>query len=474
MTPFQEITERFLLPRELYGNPFIVHPLQVQAVNDAALWSTVGLFLDTGTGKTLVESLLSLFRIMQGAETSIIIMPPGLIRQWAVWLSRITRADGSPLRVTEYVGTPKVRQSLPLNVDFVLVGSQIFKIDYERFAKHFSGRVYHVGVDEATMVSNIETDTHEKVYEFSLGMTPHLLTGTPVSNPLDAYGLLKFTNPGCYRSFRHFQNMHVEEVDFWGKPAKFCNLDMLKENLATNSVRILFEDMYPDAEQPLFVPLPYDLDPAHLRLYRRLADEELLELESGGKIDATSASKLTHALGQIVANYGFFAEDPRKVSKTVDMLDERLREIFPGKLVVFANYRMTIKLLLERFSRQGAVAINGDASAKQKDAAVQRFINDPDCRMVVIHPKSGGFGLDGLQHVSHHMAFVEPVRDPRTFHQCVARLKRTGQRRRVVVTLLSAVGTLQMRAVRDLVRNDTIASQVIHTASDLRAAIFGN
>jgi SNF2 family DNA or RNA helicase len=473
MTPFETVLQHFTLPAELYGNPFVVHPLQIEAMNVLADNPEAGVYLDVGTGKTLVETLLSLYRMVHGAETTVLIMPPLLLKQWRIWLGRISRKGGSPLKVCTYAGTPSERAKLDFNVDFVLVGIQIFKRDYDRFSSHFLGRNFHVGVDEATMLANPNSDNHQKVHEFVAGMSVDLLTGTPANNPMDAYGLIKFVSPGVYRSRRHFENIHVEDRDFFGNPTKYQNLDVLKENLERNSYRILFEEMYPDTETPLFVPQPYDLEPAHLKLYRRLAEEQLLALPDGGKIDATQANRLTHALGQIVVNWGYFAGDPKLVSNAIGMIEERLDELGSGKLVVFANYKMSVALIQETFRKVKCVAINGEVSPKEKAAAIASFTEDKGCRLIVINPKSGGMGLDGLQHVSNHCMFVEPVAQPRDFHQCVARLKRTGQTKRVVVDLPTAEGTLQVRTFKNLLENDTTVNKVVHNATDLRTVLFG-
>lgn len=50
-------------------------------------------------------------------------------------------------------------------------------------------------------------------------------------------------------------------------------------------------------------------DIKHLKLYRKLAEEELLKLPDGGKIDATQATKLVHALGQITQLGRMIIED---------------------------------------------------------------------------------------------------------------------------------------------------------------------
>ena len=471
MTPFETFQQHYSLPATINGSPLVVHPLQIEAINTLAPLANSGCFLDTGTGKTLVETVVALYRkATLHLDTVVIIMPPLLLKQWGVWLRKITPA----LSITEYRGTPREREAMSLNVDVVLVGIQIFKKEHDRFVRDLGSKRYMVAVDEANMLSNINSDNHQKVMDFAIGQPQDLLTGTPATNPMDAYGILKFTAPGTYRSQRHFINTHVEEVDFYDKPTKFQNLDLLRENLKINSHRILFEDMYPDAATPLFVPVEYDLEPAHARLYRKLAEEELLALPDGGKIDATVANNLIHALGQIVVNWGHFTGNPKDISNAIHMIQGRLDELGDGKLVVFGQYRMSIALITDYFKGVKARAINGDVTPKAKERAVTDFVNDPACRLLVVHPKSGGVGLDGLQHVCHHMMFIEPVRSHRDFHQAVARLKRTGQKKKVVVSLPTATGTTQVQAFRALLKNDETVGSIIRNARDLRSAIFGD
>jgi hypothetical protein len=427
-------------------------------------------FVTGNCGKTFCATATGLFHKIVYGHQVIVIMPPILIRQWGRWLAEITPA----VTVTEYRGTPAQRAKLDLDVDFVLVGIQIFKRDYERFVSHFQGKPYTTIIDEATIVGNIGSDNHQKTYEFSLAHPQIVLTGTPLNSVMDVYGLMKFSAPGQYKNLKQFTNLHVEEVDFYKKPVKFQNLDLLADNLMVNSKRILFEDMYPDSEQPLFVPVYYDLDPDHYKLYRKLAEEEILKLPDGGKIDATTANKLIHALGQIIINFPHFSGDPKSVSSTVEMIDQKLQELGDKKLVVFANYRLSVAHLKERLSKYNAVTINSEVTEKQKEKNLQQFMNDPECRVIVIQFVSGGKGLDGLQRVSHHCFFAEPCQQSRDFAQCVGRLKRLGQKHRVMVMLGIANNTTQVRGFKNLLNNDGLVNQVIRNAYELRQVIFGD
>lgn len=464
MTPFEKVLQHYTFP------PYIVpKPLQIETINELAPLPNSGEWLDMGTGKTFCSTACSLFHKIEYGHQTIVVMPPVLVPQWAKWLRSITPA----LRVTEYVGTPTQRAKLSLDADFVLVGVQIFKRDIERFTRHFAGRPKTVTVDEATIICNIGSANHQTVYDFSIGNHQILLSGTPANNPMDAYGLIKFTAPGTYRNKKQFENIHVESRDFYDRPNKFKELDLLYANLARNSKRILYEDMYKDIEQPLYSPIDYDLDPAHYKLYRRLAEEELLKLPDGGKIDGTTANKLRHALGQIVVNWEHFSGVSGNVSNAIHLVEEKLEELGTGKLVVFADYKLTVRACMKHLKKYGVVSVNSEVSNTEKQDNIARFINDPKCRVIVIQFKSGGYGLDGLQHVCNHMLFLEPCLQPRDFHQCVARLKRTGQTKRVMVMMAIARGTTQPRGFKILLENDTLVNQVIRTAGELREMIYG-
>lgn len=465
MTPFETVLQYYKFPDRI-----VPKPLQIEAINYHCEHNNTGGFHEMATGKTFIATAVALYRKITEGGTIVIIMPPVLLRQWGRWLAEITPA----LTVTEYRGTQAQRAALDLDVDFVLVGVQIFKKEFKRFTDHFYGKPYMTIVDEAApMLGNIESDQHKKVYEFSVMRPVMPMTGTPMNTPMDAYGILKFSAPGTYRNINHFHNEHVESVDWFKKPTKFMNLDRLRANMTINSRRILFRDLYPNMGKPLYDPTYYDLAPAHYKLYRKLAEEELLKLPDGGKVDGTSANRLLHALGQIVCNWGHFSGVPSDVAASIEMIEQKLSELGDRKLLVFAHYKMTVAFLKDRLKKYGVVTINSEVSDKKKDANLRKFINEPSCRVMVAQFISAGMGLDGMQYCCNTVFIAEPCQQPRVFHQAVARLDRPGQTERVHVMMGIANGTTQVRAFRTLLENDNLVNQVIRNAIDLRHAIYG-
>lgn len=474
MTPWELVLQHYRFPSEINGRPFNPLPLQIQVINERAPDPNAGFWLDMATGKTFVATACVLYHRIMWGNTAVVIMPPLLVVQWVRWLSLVTDLKtGKPLTTTAYKGTPAQRAKLDLDADFVCAGVQIFKKDNRRFTEFFQNRPYSLIIDEATLAANVGSDNHDLLFTFSLAHPVLALTGTPANKPGDAYGLMKFSAPGTYRNKKQFENLHVAERDFFGNPAKWRDLDKLHQNLLINSSRVLYQDMYPASETPHFIPLEYDLEPTHHKLYCRLAEDEILKLPDGGKVDGTTAQRLRHALGQIIINYGHFSGDASDVSAGIEMIEETLSELGNGKLVVFADYRMTVRQIVTRFASVGAVAINSEVSETQKQKNLDKFKSDPGCRLIVIQFISGGKGLDGLQHVSNTCMFIEPCQQPRDFHQAYKRLDRPGQTQRVRVLLPIARGTLQVRAFHNLLYNDGVVNQVVRNVVDLRKEIFG-
>jgi hypothetical protein len=299
-----------------------------------------------------------------------------------------------------------------------------------------------------------------------------LATGTPISTPEDAYTYMKFTNPKAYRSKRQFEQLHVLERDDYETVTRWGELELLKKNFLVNWT------MYgtageTDAGKVNFIPIVYDLDPAHLRLYNKLVEEQILLMDDGRIIDAVTASALYHRCQQIVCNWGVFADDDRKVAAGFDLVEAVLDEIGDEKLMVVANYRMTNNTLVANLQKYGVACIMGGLTDKQRNAAVDKFVQDKNCRVLVIQPEAGGVGLDGLQHVCCEGLFLECPTIPRQFEQAYARLAREGQKRQVNWRIAVANQTIQVRLHRRLLDKDDTITQVTGGVKSLREAIHG-
>lgn len=462
MTPYELVREHYRLPFELY-------PFQVEAVNMLAPRDRSGLWLDMGTGKTIVSIVMALYKMCMGQVTQcVVLMPPILLKNW----SRTLDSIGGTTH-TVYRGTPKQRAEMHLTKMFTLMSYQIFCKDNERLVREFWNLHSLLICDESTMAKNVATITYKKVRDWSLNSNLMLLSGSPLSSPADGYAPIKLIAPMVYRNLSQYECIHIKSRDHFNNPTEWQNLDLLNSNLLTNAVRVLKTDVIKDLPPVTYSPMFYELDQAHAKTYERLCAEQILKFSNGEKLDLTNASALFHALQQIPLNREVYTQNEGILSTGVELIEETLAELGSGKLVVFTAYRATNRMLLKKLDKYNVVAVYGEVSAAQQEVAIDRFIDDPACRVILLQLKSGGFGIDRLQSVCSDVLFAEMPLVPAHFHQAVARVWRAGQSSPVNVRVSIAENTIQVRLWDVLQDKDSLVNLCIRGLEDLRDALAG-
>jgi hypothetical protein len=331
-------------------------------------------------------------------------------------------------------------------------------------------------VHNCQVLKNVSSQIYRKVSQFSAGRKLLLATGTELNNPGDAYSYIKLKTPSIYRSSAHFNNIHVAEVDFFGKTTKWQELGVLKTNLYLQSAKRTKEDVHKALPKATYMPIEYELAPAHKKLYDKLVDEMLLELPSGGLIDATTAVGLYTKSQQIIVNWSAFAGETGLRPAIFDVIDLVCEEIDLGKpgaskLILWTWFKKTTEAVLtyvnEKHPNSAVAAYSGADSIK----SVARFLDDPACTVLVAQPGSAGAGLNP-QSTTWECLFIEAPTRSIAFKQAAGRIDRQGQKYNPTIRVAIASGTVQQRMFKNLLSNDAEV-MLIQNEKDLRAAIYG-
>lgn len=441
--------------------------------------------LEVGCGKTVVSTVVSL---MLDYRLTVVTVLPILIPGWVEWLQQVS-SD-----VLKYKGTPKERAAMNMaEARWIVCSHAIFRDDFDKISKAVNKacmaravsvdtrvhreRENEVIVDEAHSLKNPKSILFKKVVTMTAGdVGCQLLTGTPVSKPLDAYSYIKLKSPELYRSYAHFEAVHVAERDFFKKPIKYSNLDMLRDNLDQRSVSGTKEDMLGYTLVPQTPNCHYDLDLEHYRLYKKLVDEQLLSFDDGSVIDASSVQKLRQALQQVIVNWDYFSNDPTKRSAIFDMVDLTIEEIevtdkSKSKLIIWTSYKRSSKRLLDYCNGLGikTVAAYSDADS---DRSAELFMKDDNTRILVANPQSAGAGLNP-QYVCSEALFPEISTVPIYARQAFGRINRMGQKRTPRLKLAVARGTVQEGLYNDLLANDDLVSYIEPSKQSIREMLLG-
>jgi hypothetical protein len=448
---------------------FTLSPLQVEDVNEFSQLNVSGNFYAVGGGKTVVSTAVSL---MRGHDFTIVAVPPILITPWVRWLNKVSS------KVVTYRGNPKERREIEISgARWVVVSHSLYRIDYARLKLEFRRRNHaEVILDEAHALKNIESKLFGNIQAMTLGESLQMLTGTPISKPLDAYAYITLKTPELYRSYGQFENMYVAEKDFFKKPIAYQHLNLMARDFALQTITRSKLQLHGYNNPPNFPDCTYELSNEHSDLYEKLVDEQMLKFDNGEKIDASTATRLHHALQQIVANFEHFSNDPKKRSTTFDLLDltieqTRCNELDASKLIVWTNYKMTSGRVTEYLLNKGyrAVAAYGGSNAEK---SVEAFMHDPNTRILVAQYQSAGAGLNP-QEVCWESLFFELTTVPIYMRQALGRIDRMGQKNIPTQRIGVALGTIQERLLEHLLRNDDCAVQVEVTKESLRKSLLG-
>lgn len=450
--------------------PFKPVHLQLSDAMEAYYGDRFALFYQVGGGKTVVSTLVSL--LWEEAHT-LVVCPPILLPQWEAWLHSIKETDTSI-----YAG-PKRTVSM-LDHRWVIVSHAIFRDSFVDIQKFYKSKVANLIVDEAQALKNARSILFKKVgYFIAPDRRILLLTATPTSKPQDTFSYMKIKTPQVYRSFGQWKNTHVETEDIFGTYTAYKNLDLLAENFSIKSVTRDKKELFGDTLEPIYQPMVYDLSLRHLKLYYKLAEEQLLLLPGGDKIDATSSQRLRHALQQIVLNFAKFSGKPADRASGFDLLDEIVDQVNPmkvsnSKLCVWTYYKSSSALVIKHLQdRFGATAVVGAYSEVNSAKSVKAIMENNQCRIMVAQPSSVGVGLN-LQHVCSEMLFMEQSTTPMMTKQAVGRVDRPSQKIRPTIRFAQAKGTIQIKLFQDLLNNDDLVQRVERTRKSLRDEIFGN
>lgn len=306
-----------------------------------------------------------------------------------------------------------------------------------------------------------------------------LMTGTPLTTPMDVYGYCRLTNPNAYRSKGVFEMMHVAKRDNFENVVEWLNEDKLQDEFLFNSARVFRREIDENLPEVTYEPIPYELDAEHYKAYQDLAKTALLEINKQEKIDATTIQKLNNMLQQIIVGYEtYFEDETQRVNAhnkvaAFTLLDEVMESLGDRKLIVFAYFQRAIESLQRYGEKYQSVAIYGGMTDKKRQQSLDQFINNPDCRLLIGQPISMGSGLDSLKNVCSDILFLELPMVAKDFTQAVGRIDRNGQKKHCHVRVACAVDTLQVRRQKNLLDKDVEANKIQLTHKDLKDWVFG-
>jgi SNF2 family DNA or RNA helicase len=115
------------------------------------------------------------------------------------------------------------------------------------------------------------------------------------------------------------------------------------------------------------------------------------------------------------------------------------------KALVFSQFTSLLRIVRDRLDAEGCAYEYLDGATRDRRKPVERFQNDPDCRLFLISLKAGGLGLNLT--AAEYVFLLDPWWNPAVEAQAVDRAHRIGQSRPVFAYRLLARDTVEEKVL---------------------------
>ena len=434
-----------------------------------------GIAFAVGAGRAVIADDMGLGKTIQGigvaemlareADISnvLVVCPVSLKSQWQSEIRRFTDRDCRLI-----LGSAEERASQYENASFFTI------CNYEQVLRDVTP-IENVQwdliiLDEGQRIKNWETKT-SRVIKSLKSPFALVLAGTPIENRLDElYSIMEFIDDRRLGpAFRFFNTYRV--VDEKGKLLGYKNIDDLRQRLEPVLIRRsragVMKELPPrTSEIRKIMPTQEqsDIDKSNRRIIQSIISKKYIT-----EMDMLRLQKAM-LICRMAANSTFLVDkQPPGYSSKLQEIDNMLEQLSREanrKIIMFSEWTTMLNLIEPLLVKHDMdfVRLDGSVPQKKRQALVQRFQNDPACRLFLT-TNAGSTGLN-LQ-AANTVINIDLPWNPAVLEQRIARAHRMGQKNPVHVYILVTEDTLEENLLATLAHKQSLFTAVLDPEADV-------
>ena len=444
-------------------------PYQLEGIAFAAGKGRAVLADDMGLGKTIQGvGVAEILAREAGIGRVLVVCPASLKSQWR---NEVHRFSDRTVQLVTGGAAERARQydndSFFTVCNYEQVLRDILPIERVRWDL--------IILDEGQRIKNWESKT-ARIIKGLKSTFALVLSGTPLENRLDElYSVVQFVDDRRLPpAFRFFHRHRV--VDEKGKVLGYKNLDQLRENLRPILLRrtrdSVLQQLPPRTNEIVRIP-PTDeqieLHASHMRVVSMITRKAYIS-----EMDLLRLQKAL-LMCRMSANSTFLVD---KQSPSYSSKLEYLGELFDGfaaepdrKVLLFSEWTNMLNLIEPLLKKRNLefVRLDGSVPQKKRQEIVNRFQNEPQCRMFIM-TNAGSTGLN-LQ-AANTVVNVDLPWNPAVLEQRIGRAHRMGQKQPVQVYVLVTEETIEEGLLNTLSAKHDLALAALDSESDVTQVDF--
>jgi SNF2 family DNA or RNA helicase len=413
---------------------------------------------DMGLGKTLQAITLLSGIYPKEKLPSLIVVPKSLLYNWEQEIKKFSPGLSTHIYYGSDRNWEEAEKANLIITTYALVRNDIEKLKEKEF--------YYVILDESQNIKNLQAQATRSIM---LLQSRHrlALSGTPIENNLgELYSLFRFLNPAMFGSPQHFNQHYATPIQKGDDPDAAREL---KKKIYPFILRRLKKDVLtelPDkTEQLLYV----QMSEPQQRLYeeRRMFYQEAIKMQIARNGVQQSQFFIFQALNELrqLASIPEARTDGAISSPKLEALSEHLLSALGSghKALIFTNYLAAIEHIGEQLNQEGIDYVSMTGATRNRQELVERFQQEPDCKVFLLTLKTGGTGLNLT---AADMVFIfDPWWNKAAENQAVDRAHRIGQKKNVVSYKMISQGTIEEKILQLQEKKGALMDSIISSDS---------
>lgn len=318
-----------------------------------------------------------------------------------------------------------------------------------------------------------------------------IMSGAPVTKGYeDLYAQLKFLHPDVlgFTSFYTFRNYHCLMGGFESRQIVGYRPNAIKEledKIAAYTYRVTKKECL-DLPEKIYMKRLVELTPEQNELYDKLEDELAIDMrtlknikdnnsisgpEAHQAADTALMSAITRMLRMQQVCCGHFvieSEDgDKKNNQVIDVPSKRIDSLMDcineaqGKIIVWSRFIYDLKKISEILKKEKIdhVTYHGEIKQQDREANINKFRSDPNCKVFLAQPASGGTGLNLA--VADTVIYFSNDFNADTRWQSEDRAHRIGQKNNVTYIDLVSANTIDEEILDSLKNKKSLADALL-------------
>jgi len=298
---------------------------------------------------------------------------------------------------------------------------------------------------------------------YKMAMTGSLI----VNNPLDSYLPLKWigVEKSTLTNFKQYFLIYNEQLRMY---KDFKNMDVLKEELSTCSLRRLKDDIL-DLPKKNIINEYVDMSDEHKKLYFSVVNgvkEEVdkINLHSNNLLGLIVRLRQATSCPQLLTSNNVVSS---KVLRAKDLVDDLIQNS-NDKVVIFSGFKETCYECYNYFKEYNPLIITGDTK-EDISTLIDSFQNDNEHKVIIATYQKLGTGVTLTR--ARYMIFIDCPWTNSDYTQATDRIYRIGTNKPVFIYNLICSNTIDERVIELISDKKALSDYIVDDKIENESAL---